>query len=369
MVLFKKCKYRKLNTSHKMKNINNKSFFNFIKSKGLILISSSFLLTSCVIYTGGYSETDGVYYDPNKDSLPAGSYSGNYGNQVDDYYNYQDTYPSLYDNNQQNIQEQKNRYSLSSDSDWGTFTGSETNYTSFNNWGWGGGFGWGGWGYPNYGWGWNGGFNSFGWGMGFGWGWGSSFYSPWGWGGFYDPFWGYGYGGWGGYYGGFYGYPYYGNGYYRPVYHRSGANGSRLSGMLPQGSGRNNGLRGINSTAGFRTPQSIAGVNNGNIRNNNIRIPNNSGGGRNPNIINGGVRQYPNNGGIRNSYPNNGGIRSQSNYPNNGSIRQQNNGGFRNDSYNAPTRSGGNSGGFNSGGGMRSGGSGGGGMRSGGGRR
>ena len=354
-----------------MKNINNTSLINFIKSKGLILISSSFLLTSCVIYTGGYSETDGVYYDPNKDSLPAGSYSGNYGNQVDDYYNYQDTYPSLYDNNQQNIQEQQNRYSLSSDSDWGTFTGSETNYTSFNNWGWGGGFGWGGWGYPNYGWGWNGGFNSFGWGMGFGWGWGSSFYSPWGWGGFYDPFWGYGYGGWGGYYGGFYGYPYYGNGYYRPVYHRSGANGSRLSGMIPQG--RNNGLRGINSTGGLRTPQRIAGINNGSIRNNNnIRIPNNAGGGRNPNIINnGGVRQYPNNGGIRNSYPNNGGTRNPSNYPNNSNIRtQQNNGGFRNDSYNAPTRSGGNSGGFNSGGGMRSGGSsGGGGMRSGGGGR
>jgi uncharacterized membrane protein YjdF len=46
-----------------MKNINNTSLLNLIKSKGLILISSSFLLTSCVIYTGGYSETDGVYYD------------------------------------------------------------------------------------------------------------------------------------------------------------------------------------------------------------------------------------------------------------------------------------------------------------------
>lgn len=159
-----------------MKNINNKHLLNLIKSKALILIASSSLLTSCVIYTGGYSETDGVYYDPNKDSLPAGSYSGSYGNQVDDYYNYQDTYPSIYDNNQQNIQDQNNRYALTNDSDWGSYTGTETNYTSFNNWGYGGwgmGFGYGGfggWGYPGYGiYGWNSPFNSWGWGLGFGW--------------------------------------------------------------------------------------------------------------------------------------------------------------------------------------------------------
>jgi len=369
----------KLNTSHKMKNFNNKSLFNFIKSKGLILISSSFLLTSCVIYTGGYSETDGVYYDPNKDSLPAGSYTGNYGNQVDDYYNYQDTYPSIYDNNQQNIQDQNNRYALTSDSDWGNFTGTETNYSSFNNWGYGGwgmGFGYGGWGgfggwgYPNYGWG----FNSFGWGMGFGWGWGSSMYSPWGWGGgFYDPFWGYG---WGGYYGGYY--PY-GN-YYRPAYIRSGSNG-RLGGMISTNN-RTNGFRGINSSrnsqmitannsrimrndGNIRNSNGIRGINNGNIRNQNngnIRQFPNNGGTRNT---------YPNNGNVRNTYPNNGGVRTSPSYPNNGNVRTQNNGGFRNDSYTAPSRSGSNSGGFNSGGGFRSGGSsgGGGGMRSGGGGR
>ena len=71
-----------------MKNFNNKSLFNLIKSKGLLLIAGSSLLTSCIVYTGGYSETDGVYYDPNKDTLPAGTYGGNFGNQVDDYYNY-----------------------------------------------------------------------------------------------------------------------------------------------------------------------------------------------------------------------------------------------------------------------------------------
>jgi len=359
----------KLNTSQKMKNFNNTSLFNFIKSKGLILISSSFLLTSCVIYTGGYSETDGVYYDPNKDSLPAGSYAGSYGNQVDDYYNYQDTYPSIYDNNQQNLQDQQNRYNVGSNSDWGTFTGSETNYTNFNNWGWGGmGFGYGGfggWGYPNYGWGWNGGFNSFGWGMGFGWG--NSLYSPWGWGGgFYDPFWSYGYGGWGGYYGGYN--SWYNGGYYRPAYIRSGSNG-RLGGMISDN--RTNGFRGINSV---RTPQRIAGngMRNdvGNIRNSNGIRNSNMGNIRTQNN-NGNIRQFPNNGNIRNSYPNNNGnVRSTPNYPSNGSVRSQNNGGFRNDSYNAPIRSGGNSGGFNSGGGMRSGGSsGGGGMRSGGGGR
>lgn len=350
-----------------MKNINNTRLLNLIKSKALILIASSSLLTSCVIYTGGYSETDGVYYDPNKDSLPAGSYSGNYGNQVDSYYNYQDTYPSIYDNNQQNIQDQDNRYTLtSSSSDWGTYTGTETNYTSFNNWGYGGwgmGFGYGGfggWGYPGYGmYGWNSPFNSWGWGMGFGWG--NSFYSPWGWGGgFYDPYWGYGYGGWGGYYGG---------GYYRPInYNRSGVNGGRLNGMISQnrvGNRNSNRFDGIN--AGVRPNRNIrneVGTINSGIRTSNNGVRNFNNGIRQ---TNGGIRPYPNNGGIRNTYPNNGGTRTQS-YPNNGGIRTQNSGGFRNETYSAPTRSGGNSGGFNSGGGMRSGGSsGGGGMRSGGG--
>jgi len=363
-----------------MKNINNTRLLNLIKSKALILIASSSLLTSCVIYTGGYSETDGVYYDPNKDSLPAGSYSGNYGNKVDSYYNYQDTYPSIYDNNQQNIQEQQNRYALpSSSSDWGTYTGTETNYTSFNNWGYGGmGFGYGGfggWGYPSYGmYGWNSPFNSWGWGIGFGWC--NSFYSPWGWGGgFYDPFYSgyYGYG-WGGYYGGGY---YGGNRYIN--YNRSGLNGGRLNGMISQNRdiNRNNGrFQGINSSGGMR--QNNSGFRNqaDNFLNNGVRTSNN--GIRNSNNgirtnNNAGIRTYPNNEGIRNSYPNNnGGIRTNTpNYPSNGGIRTStpNNGGFRNDTYSAPTRSGGNSGGFNSGGGMRSGGNsgGGGGMRSGGG--
>ena len=379
MVSFKKCKYRKLNTSHKMKNINNKSLFNFIKSKGLILISSSFLLTSCVIYTGGYSETDGVYYDPNKDSLPAGTYSGNYNNQVDNYYNYQDTYPSIYDNNQQNVQDQNNRYALSSDSDWGNFTGTETNYSSFNNWGWGGmgmGYGWGGfggWGYPNYGWGWNSGFNSMGWGMGFGWGWGNSFYSPWGWGGgFYDPFWNYG---WGGYYGG----GYWGGHHNTIIYNRSGANGGRLNGMISQnrvGNRTSGRFNAINST-GFRPNRDIrneVGTRNSGLRTMNDGFRNSNNGNRinqnNSGILqNGGIRQnYPNNGGIRQNYPNNGGVRTSPN--NNGGFRNtQPSGGYRNDTYVAPTRSGNSGGGFNSGGGMRSGGSsgGGGGMRSGGG--
>ncbi|MCG2792118.1 MAG: prolyl-tRNA synthetase [Weeksellaceae bacterium] len=350
-----------------MKNINNTRFLNLLKSKALILIASSSLLTSCVIYTGGYSETDGVYYDPNKDSLPAGSYSGNYGNKVDDYYSYQETNPSLYDNNQQNIQDQQNAYKLSSDSDWGSYTGTETTYTNFNNWGysgWGMGFGYGGfggWGYPGYGfYGWNSPFNSWGWGFGFGWG--NSFYSPWGWGGgFYDPFWGYGYGGWGGYYGG----------YYRPIYYnRSGGNGGRLTGMISQnrsGSRNDSRFNGINSSGfhGSRDIRNQLGTSNSSIRTSGMR---NSANGVRTN--NGMIRNYPNNGGIRNNYPNTGGTRTQ-NYPNDGGVRTApNNGGFRNDSYSSPSRSG-NYGGFNSGGGMRSGGSSGGGgeMRSGGGGR
>lgn len=360
-----------------MKNINNNHLINFVKSKALMLIASSSLLSSCVIYTGGYSETDGVYYDPNRDSLPAGTYS-NGSNQVDGYYNYQDTYPSIYDNNQQNIQDQQSRYTLRSDSDWGNFTGTETNYSSFNNWGYGGwgmGFGWGGgfggWGYPGYGmYGWNSPFNSWGWGMGFGWG--NSFYSPWGWGGgFYDPFWGagYGYGGWGH---GFYG----GNTYIN--YGRSGANGGRLNGMISQnrlGNRTAGRFSGINST-GFRPNRDIRndiGTRNSGMSTQNNGFRNSNNGMRNfPNdggMRTGGIRQnYPNNGNIRNTpnYPNNGGIRST---PNNGGTRTSpNNNGFRNDSFSSPSRSG-SSGGFNSGGGMRSGGSsgGGGGMRSGGG--
>lgn len=326
---FNNCKYIKLNTTLDMKNIINKSLFNLIKSKSLILISSSLILTSCAVYTGGYSETDGVYYDPNKDSLPAGSY---YGNQVDNYYNYQDTYPSLYENNQKNLQDQDNRYlqPLASDSDWGIYTGTETTYTNFNNWGWGMGYGWG---YPYYGW--YSPFNSWGWGLGFGWGWGSSFYSPWG--GFYDPFWNYG---WGSYYGG-----------YHPGYHynRSGANGSRLGGMMPQGRvGRSNGFQGINNVV--RTPNNIVRNQNGTIRNQNS-----------------GVRNFPNNS-VRN-FPN-GNVRNNDTptyQNNNNGIRSNQNDGFRNNSFSTPRS--GNTGGFNSGGGMRSGGGfgGGGGMRSGGG--
>lgn len=346
-----------------MKNINNNSFLNLIKSKGLILISSSFLLSSCTVYTGGYSETDGVYYDPNKDSLPAGTYSGNYGNQVDDYYNYQDT-SSIYDNNQKNLEDQQNRYTqtLTNDSDWGSYTGTETNYSSFNNWGWGSY----GWGSPFYGsYGWNSPFNSWGWGLGFGWGWGNSFYSPWGWGGFYDPFYSGFYGGygWGGYYGGYYPYGGYGWGnYYRPSYNRSGINGR----FEPQNNSyrSTNNFRGINSTPGFRDIPRTAANSNSNYRN----YQNNNGV---RNFPNNGTRNFPNNN-VRN-YQNNGGYRNTpQSFPNNSGVRTNQNGGFRNDGFNsAPMRSG-NSGGFNSDGGFRSGGGstgGGGGFRSGGGRR
>jgi hypothetical protein len=37
---------------------------------------------------GGYSETDGVYYDPNKDTLPEGVIINDGGNRVGEYYDY-----------------------------------------------------------------------------------------------------------------------------------------------------------------------------------------------------------------------------------------------------------------------------------------
>lgn len=331
-----------------MKNFNNSYLAHLIKSKILILMAGAFLMSSCTVYTGGYSETDGVYYDPNKDSLPAGTYPGNYGNRIDEYYNFQDSAPSIYDNNQLNIQEQQNRYRLNTDSDWGFYTGTETYYNSFNTWGYGV------WGYPAYGfYYWNSPFNSWSWGLGFGWGY--SFYSPWVWGpGFYSPFWGYGYG-WGGYYGG----------YYHPIYYnRSGTNG-RLNGMItPNRSGSRNGTRyaGINSS-GFRGSRDVRTQLG--TANSSIRSSNNANGIR---INNSGIRNYPN-GNVR-TYPNSSGVRSQ-NYPNTGGVRTTPNyGGGRNGTYTSPSRSGNFGGSPNYGGGMRSGGSsGGGGMRSGGGGR
>ena len=175
-----------------MKNSTYKNLLEILKSKGVLAISGSVLLVSCGAQMGGYTETDGVYYDPNKDVIPEGIVMQEPGqNVVDEPYNYQSDSVSIIEQNKQNQLAQQNKYrnwsnNNNSQSDWGSYAGTEQNiyYNNYN------------WGYPYY-----------GWSLGF------SFGSSWG----YSPYWGNYY--WGGYYPGYYGYysPWYYNSYY-PYY-------------------------------------------------------------------------------------------------------------------------------------------------------
>ena len=339
-----------------MKRNIHKNLLAILKSKGILVISSGLLLMSCGAQVGGYSETDGVYYDPNKDTLPEGVIiNGDQGNRVGEYYDY---YPetSIVENAQINSQEQENKYnewsnanynSNATDSDWGNFAGSETNIYD-NSWGWGSPWGWYG-GYSPY-WG-----MGAGWGMGMSFGWGNS----WGWGGFnpywnmgwgygwnspywgaYNPYWGYGNPYWG--YGGV---GYWGGNYYRPVYRRSGANGRGFTNNT-QGINKYNG----NKSSGFRNR-------------NGSTLRNNGTGFRNTNS-NGNFRQGTTNGRYRNQGFRNPNSQTRPNYNQQSQPRYRNEGTRSNDSG---YRSGGYNNSGSSGGGFRGGSSGGGGMRSGGG--
>lgn len=322
------------------------------RKKALFIVAGSFLLISCGTQMGGYTETDGVYYDPKTDTLPEGVIINNEGNVVGDYYNYQNSTPII-SNSEMIAQEQENRYqdwnSNATDSDWGSFAGSDINYYDNNFYGWnspwgfgfnnfGGGFGWG-MGFNNWGWGspWGFGFNNWGWGnpWGFGfnnWGWGS----PWGFNNFYGN--------------GFYGNGFYGNGF---RYQRSGANG-----------------RSYNSYSNGFTQ-------NGNkINSNGFRNANNQNSGRFRNDNSNGVMQRSNNTPrYRNqSIQNSGNMNSTPRYRNQ-QIQSPTRNDTRNNSYrndtnvrpmqSSPSRSNSSSGGFNSGssgssssGGSRSGGGG-----------
>ncbi len=337
-----------------------KNLLSTLTSKVAVMaFSASMLLTSCVVYTGGYSETDGVYYDPNTDTLPTGYGVTQSGNEVGEYYDYQDT--SIIQNNNQ-VQAEKNkrlRASNNSESDWGNLTGNEINYTDwgFNNyWGYGGMYSpwYGGgfyspwnnyWGYGmgyygsmwNWGSSWSIGWGRpWGWNMGMNWGWGSPWY-----GGYYSPWnWGYGMG----YYGYYRPHHYYNTYPSRPSGHNNGMiNNSNVNGRY----GNTNRVPGMSSTNGSRNP----GVQSGNRMNEN---------GVNRNR----QQQVRPNGNMNQRVPDNYNNRTNTNdnFRNNGGFRDS--GSFR------------SSGGFNNGGGgfgggnSRSGGgmSGGGGMRSGGGR-
>ncbi len=317
-----------------MKNYIIENLSRKLRSRMLLAVVGSFILMSCGTQMGGYSETDGVYYDPNRDTLPEGVVLDNRGNQVGEYYEYNDA--QVIDDVRERTWQENSKYwdDNASSSDWGAYAGSETNFYQ-DNWGWGMPFGFHS---PFYG-------PVFRVGMSWGWG------SPWGW---YDPFWGYSpYNNWG-WYNGFYPYgwgsPMYGyyNPYFAPAYRyqRSGANGRMYNsyqgsqGLLKQGanSGFRNqgasGLRNTNQQSGDYSPRFRTPAQRPNMPQQNQ-----------PRAI---PRNRPDFNNQQQSAPRTVEPRTRSN----------DSGGFRSGGF--------NSGGSSSGGGFRSGGSTGGGMRSGG---
>lgn len=285
-----------------MKKIIHKSFKQKFPSKLLLGLFGGLLLMSCGAQMGGYSETDGVYYDPETDVLPEQVIiEDEMTNQVGEYYDYNKTSGNIIQNSNANLEERENRYSHwnsnNNSTDWGNYNGTEVYYDTWN-------YGW----YDSY---WN-------WRYGFG-------YSPWMW---YGPRWYYPYsyyGGWypygfgyydsfwGGYYNPYY-YPYYGGGYYgyygyAPRYYnyrRSGANGRNYSGTTLNNGYLNNNT---NSQNRYRSQNSGFRGNNNSYRNSGFR--NDSGSYRNPN---------------NNSYRNSNGRRT---------VPTQNNNRYRNNTNNS----------------------------------
>ena len=171
-----------------MKKFTYKTLSELLKSKAVLAVAGGLLLMSCGSQMGGYSETDGVYYDPNRDTLPEGTVM-NSGNRIGEYYDYKATDDQ---NKYLNAENRNESWKNDPNSDWGNYAGTDTFYNDT-------------WGYP-YGM-----YSGFGWGMNFGFG------APWGYGGFYNP-WGFGYNPWYGHYSPWFGHynPYYG--YYNPYY-------------------------------------------------------------------------------------------------------------------------------------------------------
>lgn len=97
-----------------MKNKTIIGIGKLLKSNVLLGASALGLLTSCGAYMNGYSETDGAYYDPTRDTVPQYD-TRTAGNQVGGYYSYGDDEDETYDtsivrqsqynqkNNKQNI--------------------------------------------------------------------------------------------------------------------------------------------------------------------------------------------------------------------------------------------------------------------------
>ena len=198
-------------------------------SKTALFLASGLFLVSCGIQSG-YTETDGIYYDPATDKIER-----KIAWQEPDYYDMDERAGFEEDNNQTGIigQSQKNqqlqnqKYSnknwggdsqrISSSSDWGTYAGTQNNFYYDNS----------SWGYPYYSSFYSpyyfGYYNSYfgyprssGWRLGFSWG-----MSPWSYNYnyYYNPYWNYNYWGYSPYYYNNYYYnPYYYNPYYRGYY-------------------------------------------------------------------------------------------------------------------------------------------------------
>ncbi|WP_313501490.1 prolyl-tRNA synthetase [Kaistella carnis] len=235
-----------------MKNITYKNVLNLLKSKSVLAVMGGLLLSSCMTTMGGYSETDGVYYDPNRDTLPEGMVMSN-GNRIGDYYDYQ----AVDDQNKYlNAENRNQNWQDAQDSDWGIYTGTDTYYNDY-------------WGYP-YGFGL---YSGFGFGMSYGFGY-SGYYNPWGYGygpfsNYYSPFYGY----YNPYYG-YYGSPYY-YGYNAPYYnyYGNGFNSYNAPRFQYKRSGADNGFRNSNSGVRQNTNQN-SGFRNDNIRSNDVRNTN-----------------------------------------------------------------------------------------------
>lgn len=247
-------------------------------SKGMMTILGSMALISCGAMMEGYTETDGIYYDPNSDKIEQ-KIAWQEPQREREYYDYdggiigQSQKTEKQQNERFNNQNWGNNQQISS-SDWGVYTGTQNNY-HYDNYSWN---------YPYY----NnfyspyyfGYYNSYfgnfySWNMNYTWGnpwWGHSYYNPyhlgyynyWGMNNYwhYDPFYSpY-------YHRRYYGYrrPYYNNYYTTPSrthYRRSGVNNGNYSPSNYETPRYGTGFR----TAPQRpTPTAPSHNNNGNAR-------------------------------------------------------------------------------------------------------
>ena len=210
-----------------MKDYTYKNLFSSLLTKGGMAILSSLALISCGIQSG-YTETDGIYYDPKSDKIEQ-RIAWQSTRYEDDYYRHEE---SIIGQSQKNQKQQNEKYNnknwgnnqkIKTSSDWGVYTGTQNNYYYDNYSVWGSPYSF----YSPYYFGY---YNSYfgnyysGWNLGFSWGnpwayynsyywnanpyWGySGYYSPWYYNPFYSP-----------YYGGYYDYYYYPNYYERGYY-------------------------------------------------------------------------------------------------------------------------------------------------------